>query len=297
VAAALTLGSERAGYALVAAAACSWGTWRFILLAAERFAPGLDARVEGAVVMLVITIFAFGVLAVERRAPRPRRSRLDWLGVAWLGLADALNVLLLFVAYGKTSVAIAVVTHYLAPILVAAFAPLVLRERPLPGTWLAVGGGVLGLGLLLRPWGGALGPADAVGALAGAGSAFFYASNVLVNKRLVARFSPVELMAYHGVVATPVLFLLAPLGAFSALDLRATLVLVGGGIGPGALGGIFFIKALERVRAARASTLTLLEPLVAVGIAAALGERLAPISWVGAAMVLGCAAAVMRRTA
>ena len=292
---------EHAGYALVAIAACSWGTWRYILLAAERFAPGLDARVESAVVMLVMTIFAFAALAFEKRrstSPRARRSALAWTGVAWLGASDALNVMLLFAAYGKTSVPIAVTTHYLAPILVAGLAPLALREHAHPATWLAVVGGFLGLALLLRPWSGALAPSDVLGAAAGAGSAFFYASNVLVNRRLVQRFTAVELMAWHGVVATPLLVALAPLHAFAALDLRATLVLVGGGIGPGALGGILFIRALERIRAARAATLTLLEPLVAVGIAViALHQRLAPVSWLGAAMVLGCAALAMRRSA
>lgn len=286
---------------MVAIAACSWGTWRYLLRAAERAAPGLDARTESAVVMLVITVVAFALLPWQRRQPR-RRTALDWAAVAWLGLADALNVLLLFAAYAKTSVAIAVTTHYLAPIFVALSAPLVLREKPHSLTWVATAGGVLGLALLLRPWGGGMGAADALGALAGAGSAVFYASNVLVNRALVGRerapFTPVELMAYHGVVATPFLFALTPAHALAALDARATFVLVAGGVGPGALAGVLFIYALERVRATRASTLTLLEPLVAVGIAvAALGERLAPVSWLGAAMILGSAALAMRRAA
>jgi drug/metabolite transporter (DMT)-like permease len=288
-----------AGYAAVMLAACSWGTWRFILLAAEQRAPGLDARVESAVVMLVITLFAFAVLPFEKRGgERPARSARDWLGVAWLGVADAMNVFLLFAAYAQTSVAIAVTTHYLAPILVATLAPIALRERAQQGTWLAATGGLIGLAMLLRPWSGELTSSDLVGAAAGAGSAFFYASNVLVNKRLVTKFTPIELMAFHGVVATPLLFALAPMAAFAKLTIPATLVLVGGGIGPGALGGMLFIWALRRARAADASTLTLLEPLVAVGIAViARNEHLAPTSWLGASTILACAAMIMRRAA
>jgi drug/metabolite transporter (DMT)-like permease len=285
-------------YLLVALAACSWGTWRYILLWAERLAPGLDARVESAVVMAVMTVFSFVLLGLEGEpGPRPRALR-TWMGVAWLGVADALNVMLLFAAYGHTSVAIAVTTHYLAPLIVAALAPLILRERS-RGAWLAVGGAI-GLALLLRPWSDSLGPRDVTGAAAGAGSALFYASNVLVNKRLIAgggdgrgKFTATTLMAFHGIFATPLLVALAPAGAFHALTLPAFLVLVLGGIGPGALGGIFFIRALENVRVTHASTLTLLEPLVAVGIAMVfLGERLAPISWLGALCVLSCAGAV-----
>ena len=286
----------RRGYVLVALAACSWGTWRYVLLGAERLAPGLDARLESAVVMLVITVFAFVVKALAPRARTAVRSARDWLGVAWLGVADALNVMLLFVAYGRTSVAIAVTTHYLAPILVAIGAPLLLRERA-RGAWLAAAGGGVGLALLLRPWSGTLTRGDTIGALAGAGSALFYASNVLMNRFLVrgraAPFTAVELMAFHGVVATPVLLAITPLHVFGALTVTGALILVVGGIGPGALGGILFIKALEDVRAAHASTLTLLEPLVAVGIAVAcLGERLPLLSALGAILVLASAATV-----
>jgi drug/metabolite transporter (DMT)-like permease len=280
---------------MVAIAACSWGTWRFVLLAAERFAAGLDARVEGAIVMLVITIFAFAVMPFEKRGARPARTARDWAGVAWLGVADAMNVVLLFVAYGKTSVAIAVTTHYLAPLFVAVGAPIFLREDEKRGARLAALGGLAGLALLLRPWSSELRGPDVIGAAAGAGSALFYASNVLFNKRLVLKFTPIELMAWHGVVATPLLFVLAPLREFGALTLGATAMLAIGGVGPGAMGGILFIWALKRIRAADAATLTLLEPLVAVGIAvSAYHERLTAISWLGASIILICAGSVMR---
>lgn len=290
--------AEVAAYGMVAAAACSWGTWRYFLLAAERLAPGLDARVESAVVMLGMTVVTFGVLAAApslRTAPGSRRDTLDWAAVAWLGVADAMNVMLLFAAYERTSVAIAVTTHYLAPLLVAVSAPFLLREHA-RGAWLAAAGGAVGLALLLRPWDGALARRDVMGALAGAGSALFYASNVLVNKRFMTgepRFTAIELMAYHGVVATPLLFAITPLANLHALTWPATLVLSAGAIVPGALGGILFILALRHVRAAHASTITLLEPVVAVAVAVALlHERLTAMSYVGAALVLGCAGAV-----
>ncbi len=287
-------------YLAVALAAFMWGTWRFVLLAAERQVPGgrLDAHVESTVVMLVVTVFGFCILAFEKKTEREERRVRDWVGVAWLGVADALNVLLLFAAYANTTVAIAVTTHYLAPIFVAALAPALLGERAHARTWVAVVGGVLGLALLLRPWSSELGSRDWIGAAAGAGSAVFYASNVIVNKRLVGKFSPVELMAFHGVVATPFLLALTPLHTFSALNARATLILALGGIGPGALGGILFIWALRRIKAAHASTLTLLEPLVAVSIAVVfLHEQLVAASWLGASVILVCAASVMRRAA
>ena len=49
--------------------------------------------------------------------------------MAWLGVGDALNAYFFFEAYQRTSVAIAVLTHYLAPLFIAIGAPLLLRER------------------------------------------------------------------------------------------------------------------------------------------------------------------------
>ena len=57
---------------------------------------------------------------------------------------------------------------------------------------------------------------------------------------------------------------------------------------------MLFVWALRRIPATHASTLTLLEPLVAVLVAIALvGERLAGVSWLGAALVLLGAASVL----
>ena len=291
------LRGSRLGYAVVAVAACGWGTWGLIIRSADRFGP-LDASVDAAVVMVAITLGAFALLAVERvrgsRAPE-RPGLREWLGVAWLGFSDAMNVMLLFAAYRHTSMSIAVTTHYLAPIFVAAAAPLALGERAHARTYRAIAVGLLGLVLLLRPWSEALEHHDLFGAACGAGSAFFYASNVIVNKRLFHAFTAIELMAFHGVVATPVLIGLVPHAAWSSLHLPAALVLAGGGIGPGALGGVMFVWGLRTVPAAHASTLTLLEPMMTVVLAiAVVGEQLALVSWLGAGLILAGALVVFR---
>jgi len=285
------------GYTAVAVAACGWGTWGLIIRAAERFGP-LDASVDAAIVMVAITLVAFVLLAVERargvRAPDRPRLR-EWLGVAWLGFADAMNVMLLFAAYRHTSMSIAVTTHYLAPIFVAGAAPLALAERAHVRTYLAVATGLLGLVLLLQPWSEALERHDLFGAACGAGSAVFYASNVIINKKLLHAFTAVELMAFHGVVGAPLLVALVPHAAWGTLHPLSALVLVGGGVGPGALGGVMFIWGLRTVPAAHASTLTLLEPLVTVILAiAVVGEHLALASWLGAGLILAGAVAVFR---
>jgi drug/metabolite transporter (DMT)-like permease len=280
--------SRAVGYLLVAVAAMSWGTWPKILKLAESYGP-LDARLQSAVVLATLTVVSAPLCFVDR--VRVRATRRAWAGVAWLGVADALNVLLFFGAYRTTTVGIAVTTHYLTPLFVALAAPLVLAGKEdaesRMRTYGAAALSFAGLLLLLRPWEGSLGGRDGVGALLGAGSAVFYASNVLVNKRLTGVFSGSELMAYHGVVSTAVLVALVPPASWAAVTLPSFLVLLGGALGPGALAGLFFVWGLRRVPAAHASTLTLLEPLVAVVLAiTTMGEPWNAATAVGGTAIL-----------
>ena len=289
------LASAAVGYALVAAAAASWGTWPLVLRSAERIAP-MSAAFESSILMIVILLVS-GPLALRDRIAR-KATPAEWLGVAWLGVGDALNAYFFFKAYQRTSVAIAVLTHYLAPLFVALGAPLLLRERPSRRTYVAAGIGFAGLVLLLEPWKASVHASDLIGAAFGAASAVFYASNVLFTKRLVGAFSGSEQMFFHCFVALPLLAVMVPLHDWGAFDPRAAGVVALGSLGPGALAGLFFVWGLRRVPASRASTLTLLEPLVAVLIGAAVyGEVVGLPGLVGGALILLGAGLVISRRA
>lgn len=268
------------GYALVAAAAVGWGTWPVILAHAP-----MPAELQSALLMLVLTLASLPPMLRDRLPVRASRG--DWLGVAWLGVADSGNVALFFAAYQRTAVAVAVLTHYLTPIFVALAAPILLRERPGPRTSLAVGVAFLGLVLLLEPWRGDLRAGDLVGAACGAGSAVFYASNVIVNKRLSRAFSGSELMFYHGVVGVPLLWALVPQGAWAAAPMRSVTLVAAAAVVIGAGCGLMFVWGLRRVDASHASVLTLLEPFVAVLLATLfMGQRLGGMSVAGGALIL-----------
>ncbi|HEX7667468.1 MAG TPA: DMT family transporter [Polyangiaceae bacterium] len=273
------------GYALVAGAASSWGFWPWFLRHAEAYGP-IDAALESTVALGILTI-ASGALMLRDRLP-VKATKLAWAGVTWLGVGDALNDLFFFKAYQTTTVAVAVLTHYLTPILVAVAAPFLLREKSDPRTKIAVALSFGGLVLLLEPWQTVLARSLVLGAMFGAASAVFYASNVIVNKVLVPTFSGSEMSFWHGVVATPLVAAFVPAGAWSRLDPRALGWLFAGSCGPGALAGLCFVWGLRRIDATRASTLTLLEPLVATCIVGAIvfGERPGALALLGGVLIL-----------
>lgn len=281
-------------YAAVAFAACSWGTWSLALRHAEAMGP-MPSALEATIALAVTTAFA-GLTAVRDRIP----GRATWRGrgwIAWLGVGDGLNVLLFFAAY-KITVGVAVLSHYLAPIFVAAASPVVLRERLTRRTLAAVCVSFAGLALMLGPLGPRRGGPDAsavwLSAALGAGSALFYASNVVANKFVAGEFSTSETMFWHGVVATPLLAAFVPRSAWAAVDVRAVTFLSVASLGPGALAGLAFVWGLRRMPAAHASTLTLLEPLVAVIVGALVfDEDLGLRAVAGGALILTGAVTIM----
>ena len=277
-----------AGYVMVAVAATGWGLWSLFFRPAEAISavhPAVQAFILFATQALVT--FPAGLKGLSK--PRPRRA---WLAVAYIGVGDALNAALFFAAMQRTSLAIAVLSHYLAPVFVALAAPRVLGESPRRGTWLALSVALVGLVLLMQPW-AEQGKDALLGAAFGAGSAVFYAANVLVTKRAQRHFSPQELLFFHVPTALLCLGLIMPAGALQIAPQAAAWVFAGS-ILLGALGGILFLKGLERVDATRASVLTLLEPVSAVMVGALVwGEKLSLLSGLGALLVLGALGRVL----
>jgi drug/metabolite transporter (DMT)-like permease len=252
----------------------------------------MSSALESVIVMGVLTVVS-GILSLRDRVPEraPLAARL-W--IAWLGVSDSLNVLLFFAAY-KITIAVAVLTHYLTPIFVAIASPFLLGERITRRTALAVAASFAGLAVMLGPGRTDAGAAAVwQSAALGAGSALFYASNVIFNKFVKESFSTSEVMFWHGIVSTPLLALCVPRAEWNAIDAHAASFLAVASIGPGALAGLAFVWGLRRMPAAHASTLTLLEPLVAIIAGAVVfGEALGMRAVAGAALILSGALAVM----
>src|SRR4249919_280767 len=109
------------GVVMVALAAASWGTWSLFLRP-----TGLPATTTSPIMFAVMGLFA---LPLSLRERTPQWDRTTYLLLAGNTLTDSLNVITFFAAMQKTTVAIAVLTHYLAPILIALAAPRIEGTR------------------------------------------------------------------------------------------------------------------------------------------------------------------------
>lgn len=275
----------RAGVLMVALAASSWGTWSLFLRP-----TGLPANVTTPILFIVMALVLAPFAARHPRGQWDRRTVALLVGNT---LCDAVNVLTFFAAMRYTSVAIAVITHYLAPILVAVAAPRIEGTRA-HGTRAAAAIALAGLAIMLEPWRSA--PSGVVvGALLGVASAFCYAGNVFVVRRLASRIGAVQAMCFHSALAAVVTLPLAAsdLASVSGFDLG---LLCAGAATIGAISGVVYVVGLGRIGAAQASVLTFAEPLVAVAVGVLVwDEPLRPLAWVGGAFVLAAGVHVARQ--
>jgi drug/metabolite transporter (DMT)-like permease len=268
----------------VAGAASSWGLWSLVLRPTE-----LPATVTGT---LLFWLMVAWTLPLALREPRVVWTRRTWGLLAGNVVFDGINVLTFFAALDRTTVAIAVITHYAAPVLVATAAPRIdgVRVRhAVPAALVALGG----LALILEPWRGAS-ETGWVGAALGLASAVAYAGNVFVVRRLTTEIGPIRVMCFHS-IGSGMLLLPFAIGGFAAVELGDLALLALGTLTIGAIAGVAYLRGLAGIGATRAALLTFCEPLVAVAVGTAVwGEPLGAAAVAGAVLVIGAGVAVAR---
>lgn len=273
---------------MVLAAAASWGTWSLFLRP-----TGLPSTVTGPIIFFVMGAVTLPFALRRRDVVRWDRATLGLL-VANAAF-DACNILTFFAAISTTSIAIATLTHYAAPILIALAAPRIDKVRA-PGTAPAALVALAGLVVILEPW---RTPADGavVGAAFGLASAVCYAGNTFVVRRLATRVGADRAMSYHSWIAAVALSPFAFV-AFGAGEVRGADValLTAGAATIGAASGVVFALGLMRIGSARTAVLTFAEPLVAVAVGFFVwDEALHPPAALGGALVLGAGIYVARK--
>jgi drug/metabolite transporter (DMT)-like permease len=217
-------------------------------------------------------------------------------GLVLLGVVQGAHWLLFFEAAKRGSVALAVLTFYAAPILIAVVAPFVLPEERSPIVLVALVAGAAGI-VLVALGGGIDGNAASPIAIAcGLGSAATFAALVLLSKRLlVARVHPLTVAFWDclvGAVAVSPFLLLATRVMPSGHREWGTVLLLG--VVFTGLSTLAYASLMRHVTAQTAGLLTFLEPVAGAILAwALLDQPLRTTTIVGAALVLAGGVAVI----
>lgn len=245
------MSNRTSGILFIALAATAWGTWPLFTHSSPLTGVSIG--------FITLTVMSLPAPFVFRRADFADRPAVWWL--LGIGLADAANVVLYFSALSRGPVVLAVLTHYLAPALVAFGAPLLLDEprskRALIATPLVLAGLALVLSNSDTSQGGGL-----TTALLGGGSALFYALVVIGSRRAGRTFSPLAVTSLHSVVSAAVLLLIFR-GEVLPPSLGPTLPVLGAALVNGLLAAVLFNRSLRLIGAQLVGVFTYLEPLTA----------------------------------
>ncbi len=221
-------------------------------------------------------------------APRRKGTGRDAALLFLSGAAMGFNWIFLFEAYRYTSVSVATLSYYFAPVIVMVACPILFRERIAPRQLFAFIGSSAGLVLVINP-GGLEGGAALKGVLFGLAAAALYATVILLNKgiRSVSGIDRTMLQfAAAAAVLLPYILLTngIHLGAMTAVG---WLCLLAVGAVHSALAYVLYFSSLRSLPGQEAAILSYIDPLVAVVISlAVLGEPVAPVQLIGGAMIL-----------
>ncbi len=245
------------------------------------------ALVRGSVGALCLVIY----LKLKGRSIGFKSIRKNALLLILAGAAMGTNWILLFQAYHYTTVAIATLAYYLAPIIIILVTALTGKEHltPFKGfcAVLALVGMVLVSGLLNNS---STGSSNLTGILLGLGAAVFYAAVVLINRELKAIDSFDATMVQLAVGAAVLLPWVLLTEDFSAMQPDA-MTLISLFIVAVVHTGIAYVMYFGSIQVLKAQTVAIysyMDPLVAVLVSAViLQEGMTLPTFLGGALILG----------
>lgn len=240
---------------------------------------------------------AFLLLLMRLRGGRLSREAIranGWRLIA-SGAMIGFNWILLFEAYRYTTVAIAELCYYMAPVFILIAAPFLLRERLTPRKLLCVAAALLGVALVSDLAGsGFSGASEWRGVLFGLAAAVLYAGVVLLNKQIRdigAYDKTIVQIGVAGAVLIPYVLLTEDLSAVELTPRVAALLLVAGLVHTGLAYALYF-SSMDALPAHTLALLGYLDPVIAVLLSAlVLCEPMLLTQALGAALIL-CAAIV-----
>lgn len=222
-------------------------------------------------------------LATRRRLCLSEIKKSLWLLLA-SGAAMGINWMLLFEAYKYTTISLATLSYYLAPVIVTALCPLLFHERMTRTQLLCFLMSTLGVALIIG--------SDVRGIGFGVSAAVFYATVILLNKYITGvpalERTFVQFLAAI-LVLTPYVALTSGFhpGVMSAAGWVNLLIV---GLVHTGLTYCMYFSAIRTLPGQESSLLSYIDPIVSVLVSVLLlGEPLAPVQIVGIVLFLGFA--------
>ncbi len=231
-------------------------------------------------------------LVVTKQKFNFKKIKKELLLLLFSGMAMGVNWILLFEAYKYTTISVATLSYYFAPVLVTLVCPILFREKMTKRQLLCFVMSTVGLVLIIGVENITGTGTDMIGILFGLGAAVFYATVILLNK-FIKNVAGIHRTILQFLAAIVILVpYVACTGGVSLQKLDSTgwiCLLVVGLVHTGVTYCMYF-SALKELRGQEAAILSYIDPLVAVLVSVwILGEKMTVLQLIGGVFILGFA--------
>lgn len=238
------------------------------------------------------TVFLLVVVAASKKRVDKKAVKKNLLPLLISGAAIGVNWILLFEAYRYTTVAIATLCYYMAPVIVILLAPLLLKEKMTVKKSVCAGVAVIGMLLVSGIFdGGATAGGSGKGIVCGLGAACFYATAMLTNKfikDISAYDKTIMQLSVAAIVVLPYCFLTGGVQEFTMLTLPQILLLLAVGIVHTGIAYWLYFGSMDALSGQTVAVYSYIDPAFAVVLSVAvLGENPGVLGVIGAVLILG----------
>lgn len=274
----------------ITAAMVTFGTIGILV----RYIP-LPSSIIALVRGVLATIFLLAVMAGGKRWPDKTAITRNLALLLISGALIGFNWILLFEAYNYTSIAVATLCYYLAPVFVIIASPFVLQEKLSMKKALCVIAALAGMVLVsgvIQNYvrGGNTEDLNLTGVLLGIGAGALYATIILINKKLkdISSYdTTVMQLAAASIVLMPYCLLTVDMGALEVTPVSAVLLLIVGIVHTG-IAYVLYFGSIKELPAQTVAIFSYIDPILAVLLSALLlKESMDMLSILGAILILG----------
>lgn len=206
------------------------------------------------------------------------------------GVAMGFNWILLFEAYKYTTVSVATLSYYFAPVIVTVVCPLLFKEKMGAKEWICFIMSTVGIVLITGIGDFSAGSSHFKGILFGLGAACLYATVILLNK-FIKGVEGIHrtFLQFLSAIAVLLPYVLLTSGiTLGGLDTKGAVSLLIVGIVHTGITYCLYFSSLKELPGQKAAILSYIDPLVAVVISVAvLGESITLLQLLGGFLILG----------
>lgn len=239
-------------------------------------------------ILAALLIFAFLAVTKQRIPFKEIKKEIPLLLLS--GIAMGFNWILLFEAYKYTTVSVATLSYYFAPVIVTVACPILFKEKMTLKQWICFVMSTLGIVLITGIGDITSGSNHLLGIAFGLGAACLYAAVILLNK-FIKNVEGIHRTFLQFIAA--ILVLIPYVGFTSGITLSAlnatgwVCLLIVGFVHTGVTYCMYF-SSLRELPGQKAAILSYIDPLVAVMVSVLiLEEGLTRMQALGGILILG----------